>query len=102
MSNQLGSWPACGDVTFWANADLLPALGSFWFASRWATAALHGQRPLAGRDADAVKNDLVVSAVLSGKSQLEGRINLAVRANYLASRCLVVAFAIAVLSISIR
>jgi aconitate hydratase len=41
------------------------------------------------------KNDLVVSAVLSGNRNFEGRINPHVKANYLASPPLVVAFALA-------
>ncbi len=41
------------------------------------------------------KNDLIVSAVLSGNRNFEGRVNALVRANYLASPPLVVAYAIA-------
>ncbi|HUN66773.1 MAG TPA: aconitate hydratase AcnA [Bacteroidota bacterium] len=41
------------------------------------------------------ENDLVVAAVLSGNRNFEGRINSQVRANYLASPPLVVAYAIA-------
>ncbi len=45
---------------------------------------------------DAIKkNDLVVSAVISGNRNFEGRVNPHVRANYLASPLHVVAFAIA-------
>ncbi len=52
--------------------------------------------PVADEIASAVKeNDLVVSAVLSGNRNFEGRINPVVRANYLASPPLVVAFGIA-------
>ncbi|MDO5566773.1 MAG: aconitate hydratase AcnA, partial [Planctomycetia bacterium] len=42
-----------------------------------------------------VDNDLVVSAVLSGNRNFEGRVNPLVKANYLASPPLVVAYAIA-------
>ncbi len=41
------------------------------------------------------KNDLTVAAVISGNRNFEGRINPLVRANYLASPPLVVAYAIA-------
>src|SRR3712207_6973330 len=41
------------------------------------------------------ENDLVVAAVLSGNRNFEGRINPDVRANYLASPPLVVAYALA-------
>jgi aconitate hydratase len=52
--------------------------------------------PVADEIARAVKEgNLVVSAVLSGNRNFEGRINPVVRANYLASPPLVVAFAIA-------
>ncbi len=52
--------------------------------------------PVAEEVASAVKeHDLVVSAVLSGNRNFEGRINPVVRANYLASPPLVVAFGIA-------
>ena len=41
------------------------------------------------------KGDIVVTAVLSGNRNFEGRINPSVRTNYLASPPLVVAYAIA-------
>src|SRR5207249_5841175 len=41
------------------------------------------------------KNDLIVAAVLSGNRNFEGRINALVKANYLASPPLVVAYALA-------
>ena len=41
------------------------------------------------------KEDLVVSAVISGNRNFEGRVNPYVKANYLASPILVVAYAIA-------
>ena len=52
--------------------------------------------PLPDAIAEAVdKDDLVVTAVLSGNRNFEGRIQPSVRANYLASPPLVVAYAIA-------
>ncbi|HSU65530.1 MAG TPA: aconitate hydratase AcnA, partial [Tepidisphaeraceae bacterium] len=60
------------------------------------TTCIGNSGPLPDAVADVVeKNDLVVSAVLSGNRNFEGRINPHVRANYLASPPLVVAFAIA-------
>ncbi|HLN60572.1 MAG TPA: aconitate hydratase AcnA [Symbiobacteriaceae bacterium] len=44
---------------------------------------------------DVVDNDLVVSAVISGNRNFEGRVNPLVKANYLASPMLVVAYALA-------
>ncbi|HLO04048.1 MAG TPA: aconitate hydratase AcnA [Symbiobacteriaceae bacterium] len=45
--------------------------------------------------ADVTANDLVVSAVISGNRNFEGRVNPLVKANFLASPMLVVAYAIA-------
>ncbi len=60
------------------------------------TTCIGNSGPVRDEIANAVKeNDLVVSAVLSGNRNFEGRINPVVRANYLASPPLVVAFAIA-------
>jgi len=60
------------------------------------TTCIGNSGPVAEEVAQAVKSsDLVVSAVLSGNRNFEGRINPVVRANYLASPPLVVAFAIA-------
>ncbi len=60
------------------------------------TTCIGNSGPVADEIADAVKeNDLVVSAVLSGNRNFEGRINPVVRANYLASPPLVVAYALA-------
>ena len=54
------------------------------------------QRPAAGGDRQGGgKRDLVVAAVLSGNRNFEGRINPHVKANYLASPPLVVAYALA-------
>jgi aconitate hydratase len=60
------------------------------------TTCIGNSGPVADEIAAAVKDhNLVVSAVLSGNRNFEGRINPVVRANYLASPPLVVAFAIA-------
>jgi aconitate hydratase len=60
------------------------------------TTCIGNSGPLPDEIADAVaENDLVVSAVLSGNRNFEGRINQHVRANYLASPPLVVAYALA-------
>jgi aconitate hydratase len=60
------------------------------------TTCIGNSGPLPEPIAEAVrKNNLVASAVLSGNRNFEGRINPDVRANYLASPPLVVAYAIA-------
>jgi aconitate hydratase len=60
------------------------------------TTCIGNSGPLPEPVANAVeKNDLVVSAVLSGNRNFEGRINPLVKASYLASPPLVVAFALA-------
>ncbi len=60
------------------------------------TTCIGNSGPLPEPIARAVKeHDLVVAAVLSGNRNFEGRINPLVRANYLASPLLVVAYAIA-------
>ncbi|MGQ9892243.1 MAG: aconitate hydratase AcnA [Roseiflexus sp.] len=60
------------------------------------TTCIGNSGPVADEIAQSVKaGNLVVSAVLSGNRNFEGRINPVVRANYLASPPLVVAFAIA-------
>ncbi|MFO1518635.1 MAG: aconitate hydratase AcnA [bacterium] len=60
------------------------------------TTCIGNSGPLPEKIAQAVeKEDLVVSAVLSGNRNFEGRINPHVKANYLASPPLVVAYAIA-------
>lgn len=46
-------------------------------------------------DAAIIKNDLLVSSVLSGNRNFEGRIHQLIKANYLASPILVVAYALA-------
>ncbi len=60
------------------------------------TTCIGNSGPVADEIAQAIKDhNLVASAVLSGNRNFEGRINPSVRANYLASPPLVVAFAIA-------
>ncbi|CAA9530190.1 MAG: Aconitate hydratase [uncultured Rubrobacteraceae bacterium] len=60
------------------------------------TTCIGNSGPLAEEISSAVEeNDLVVAAVLSGNRNFEGRINPDVRANYLASPPLVVAYALA-------
>ncbi|KAB8142092.1 aconitate hydratase AcnA [Chloroflexia bacterium SDU3-3] len=80
------------------NAELLPFLEDLGFGvvGYGCTTCIGNSGPVADEVAAAVKeNNLVVSAVLSGNRNFEGRINPVVRANYLASPPLVVAFAIA-------
>jgi len=60
------------------------------------TTCIGNSGPLPGPIGQAIKeNDLVAVAVLSGNRNFEGRINALVRANYLASPPLVVAYALA-------
>jgi len=60
------------------------------------TTCIGNSGPLSSEVTEAIhQNDLVVAAVLSGNRNFEGRINAEVRANYLASPPLVVAYALA-------
>jgi aconitate hydratase len=60
------------------------------------TTCIGNSGPLPENISDAIrKNDLVAAAVLSGNRNFEGRVNPDVRANYLASPPLVVAYALA-------
>ena len=60
------------------------------------TSCIGNSGPLAEEISEAIaKNDIVASAVISGNRNFEGRVNADVRANYLASPPLVVAYAIA-------
>src|SRR5262249_33948459 len=60
------------------------------------TTCIGNSGPLSPDVTEAIhKNDLVAAAVLSGNRNFEGRINPEVRANYLASPPLVVAYALA-------
>jgi aconitate hydratase len=73
----------------------LDALG-FNLAGYGCTTCIGNSGPLPDAIADAVRgSDLVVAAVLSGNRNFEGRVNPDVKANYLASPPLVVAYAIA-------
>ena len=75
--------------------DDLDALG-FGLVGYGCTTCIGNSGPLAPNIAKAIEAaDLVVAAVLSGNRNFEGRINPHVRANYLASPPLVVAYAIA-------
>ena len=60
------------------------------------TTCIGNSGPLPENISDAIKaNNLVACSVLSGNRNFEGRVNPDVRANYLASPPLVVAYAIA-------
>jgi aconitate hydratase len=79
-------------------ADLLQSLEELKFhvVGYGCTTCIGNSGPVADEIAEAVReHDLVVSAVLSGNRNFEGRINPVVRANYLASPPLVVAYALA-------
>ncbi len=68
----------------------------FALAGYGCTTCIGNSGPLAVPVAEAIEaNDLVVAAVLSGNRNFEGRIHPLVRASYLASPPLVVAFALA-------
>ncbi len=80
------------------NAGLLPYLEAlrFHIVGYGCTTCIGNSGPLPDPIANAVRdNDLVVVAVLSGNRNFEGRIHPLVRAAYLASPPLVVAFALA-------
>ncbi len=75
--------------------DELDALG-FHLVGYGCTTCIGNSGPLPEEIAEAVgENDLVVCSVLSGNRNFEGRINPHVKANWLASPPLVVAYAIA-------
>ncbi|WP_449219800.1 aconitate hydratase AcnA [Tistrella mobilis] len=75
--------------------DALDALG-FNLVGYGCTTCIGNSGPLAEPISAAVNaNDLVVTSVLSGNRNFEGRVNPDVRANYLASPMLVVVYAIA-------
>jgi aconitate hydratase len=80
------------------DAGLTPYLEKLQFnlVGYGCTTCIGNSGPLPDEVADAVqKEKLVVAAVLSGNRNFEGRINSLVRANYLASPPLVVAYALA-------
>lgn len=79
-------------------AGLLPYLEQlgFYVVGYGCTTCIGNSGPLEQSVAEAIASaDLVAAAVLSGNRNFEGRINPYVRANYLASPPLVVAYAIA-------
>ena len=79
-------------------ADLLSSLEkiNFHIVGYGCTTCIGNSGPLPTEVSQAVDdNDLVVASVLSGNRNFEGRINSEVRANYLMSPPLVVAFALA-------
>ena len=80
------------------DANLLPPLEQLGFdvVGYGCTTCIGNSGPLDAAVAEAVEsNDLVVAAVLSGNRNFEGRIHPLVKASYLASPPLVVAFALA-------
>ncbi len=79
-------------------AGLMPYLETLGFhvVGFGCTTCIGNSGPLKPEVAAAVKNyDLVVTSVLSGNRNFEGRVNPLVKANYLASPPLVVAYALA-------
>ncbi len=91
--------PGSRVVTDYLQASgLLPALEALGFrvAAYGCTTCIGNSGPLDARIEEAVaRNDLVCAAVLSGNRNFEARIHPSLRANYLMSPPLVVAFAIA-------
>jgi aconitate hydratase len=68
----------------------------FYLVGFGCTTCIGNSGPLAKEVVEAVKeNELVVAAVLSGNRNFEGRIHSLVKANYLASPPLVIAYALA-------
>ena len=85
-------------MDYLTNADLVPYLEAlrFHLVGFGCTTCIGNSGPLAEPVAEAVQeNDLVVAAVLSGNRNFEGRIHPQVRASFLASPPLVVAYALA-------
>lgn len=83
---------------YFKSSGLLPYLEALGFhlVGYGCTTCIGNSGPIPENIAQIIKkNDLVVAAVLSGNRNFEGRINPIVKANYLASPLLVVAFAIA-------
>src|SRR5574339_869612 len=80
------------------NSGLLPYLEQlgYYVAGYGCTTCIGNSGPLDGHIDEAVtKNDIVGAAVLSGNRNFEARIHQAIRANFLMSPPLVVAFALA-------
>jgi aconitate hydratase len=85
-------------MDYLTSADLLPYLEAlrFHLVGFGCTSCIGNSGPLPEPVAEAVQdNDLVVAAVLSGNRNFEGRIHPQVRASFLASPPLVVAYALA-------
>ena len=85
-------------MDYYDDAGLTPYLEKLGFhlVGFGCTTCIGNSGPLPEQVADVVQtNKLIVAAVLSGNRNFEGRINSLVRANYLASPPLVVAYAIA-------
>jgi aconitate hydratase len=85
-------------IDYYKEAGLLPYLEqlNFHLVGFGCTTCIGNSGPLPEPVAEAVdKEKLVVAAVLSGNRNFEGRINAQVKANYLASPPLVVAYALA-------
>ena len=91
--------PGSGVVTqYLENSGLLPYLQQLGFdiAGYGCMTCIGNSGDLSDSVADALtKNDLVGASVLSGNRNFEGRVHNLVRANYLASPPLVVAYALA-------
>jgi len=91
--------PGSGVVTeYLTKSGLLPSLEKlgFFLAGYGCTTCIGNSGPLIDVVADAIEaNDIVAAGVLSGNRNFEGRIHPNVRANYLASPPLVVAYALA-------
>jgi aconitate hydratase len=85
-------------MDYYREAGLIPYLEALKFnlVGFGCTTCIGNSGPLPDDVTEAVKKDnLVVAAVLSGNRNFEGRINPLIKANYLASPPLVVAYALA-------
>jgi len=85
-------------ATYLAKAGLLPYLErlGFWITAYGCTTCIGNSGPLAPPiEACIADHDLICAAVLSGNRNFEARIHPSIRANFLMSPPLVVAFAIA-------
>jgi aconitate hydratase len=85
-------------MDYYADAGLVPHLEALGFhlVGYGCTTCIGNSGPLIEAVSEAVAREkLVVAAVLSGNRNFEGRINPQVRANYLASPPLVIAYALA-------
>ncbi|GCE27360.1 aconitate hydratase A [Dictyobacter alpinus] len=85
-------------IDYLENAELIPYLEAlrFHLVGFGCTTCIGNSGPLSEPIAEAIQdNDLIVAAVLSGNRNFEGRIHPQVRASFLASPPLVVAYALA-------